>query len=620
VANPLLSFWLRLVRGDEPPRRPRRRLPVASATQASETIFLVLRRMRVPLIVLIVIFAVSVLGLSLIPGRDADGRPWRMTIFDAFYVMSYTASTIGFGEIPYAFTYAQRMWVTVAIYLTVIGWAYAIGSLLALLQDRTFRQAVALQQFRRKVSRLREPFMLIAGYGRTGELLGHTFDALGRRVVVVDRSEDRINDLQLDAYQADVPGLVGDVRDPSYLGVAGLGHPFCEAVLALTDDDEANLAVTMTAALLRPELQVVARTTSPEIAERMRAFGTPWVVNPFDAFGDRLRLALEAPASYQLLSWLEGGPGAVLPARGNPPRDGRWVVCGGGRFGREITKDLRAEGLQVDTLETKASAGPDADDPAVLAADGPEPDAVARADLRHAVGFVAGTDSDTTNISLVATARRANPGLYVAARQNRPASSPLFAMMELDALLVPAEVVAHEVYAELSTPLLRRFLREMPARGDAWAAAVVDRLTELCGRRLQTLWKVRITPRDAPGLRTWLAAGGIRLDDLLRDPLDRDEPLRAVPLMVLRGDDCILAPGGEFELRTGDEILLAGRPAARRSLDTTLVQDAAAHYVLSGRHVPAGWIWRRLSRRRVSAGGPGAGRGSGSGRPASRAG
>ena len=35
-----------------------------------------------PLIVLIVIFAVSVLGLSLIPGQDAQGRPDRMGIFD----------------------------------------------------------------------------------------------------------------------------------------------------------------------------------------------------------------------------------------------------------------------------------------------------------------------------------------------------------------------------------------------------------------------------------------------------------------------------------------------------------------------------------------------------------
>src|SRR3712207_8148174 len=56
---------------------------------------------RSPLIVLIAIFSISVLGLTLIPGEDDEGRPWDMGFFDAIYVMSYTATTIGFGEIPY---------------------------------------------------------------------------------------------------------------------------------------------------------------------------------------------------------------------------------------------------------------------------------------------------------------------------------------------------------------------------------------------------------------------------------------------------------------------------------------------------------------------------------------
>ncbi len=593
MVNPLLAFWRRLVRDDDrPARSPLRRVPHASSTQASETIFLVLRRMRTPLIVLIVIFAVSVLGLKLIPGQDAQGQPSRMGFFDAFYVMSYTASTIGFGEIPFPFTYAQRMWVTVTIYLTVIGWAYAIGSLLALLQDRAFRQAVALQRFRRRVARLREPFLLIAGYGRTGQLLGHAFDGLGRRIVVIDRSDDRIDDLELDSYRVDVPGLVGDVRDPGHLGIAGLGHPSCEAVLALTDDDEANLAVTMTAALLRPDLPVVARTTSPAIARQMRAFGTPSVVNPFDAFGDHLRLALHAPASYQLMVWLQSGPGAELPPRGQPPRAGRWVVCGGGRFIRELARDLNAEGLDVAVVKPAAVAGTPGRDPSSTG-DGSVPDPV---DLRQAAGFVAGTDHDTTNLSLVAAALQAHPDLFVAARQNRPASSPLFAMMAIDALLVPPELVAREVYAQLSTPLLRRFLREMPARGDQWAAGVIERLTTLCGHHLQDLWKVRLSGPEAPAVQAWLASGQARLGDLMREPVDRDEPLPAVPLLVLRGEDCSLAPGADFLLAVDDEILLAGRPTARRSLEATLLFETVTEYVVSGRRVPSSWIWRRLSR------------------------
>ena len=83
----------------------------------------------------------------------------------------------------------------------------------------------------------------------------------------------------------------------------------------------------------------------------MQAFGTPTVVNPFDRFGDHLRLALRAPASYQLLTWLESGPGAPLPQRGRAAAHGRWVVCGYGRFGREVTADLRAEGLEVTVIE-----------------------------------------------------------------------------------------------------------------------------------------------------------------------------------------------------------------------------------------------------------------------------
>jgi voltage-gated potassium channel len=195
----------------------------------------------------------------------------------------------------------------------------------------------------------------------------------------------------------------------------------------------------------------------------------------------------------------------------------------------------------------------------------------------------------------VETARRTNPGLFIAARQNRPSSAPLFAAMEVDALLVPTEEIAHEVYAQLSTPLLWRFLREMPQLGDDWAADLVDRLTALCGEHLQALWKVRLTAREAPALTPWLASGDARLGDLLRNPEDRDEPLHAVPLLLLRGPDATLAPDPGCVLTSGDELLLAGWPAARRALEVTLVVDAVREYVVSGRRVPSGWLWRRLN-------------------------
>ncbi|MGZ4613695.1 MAG: potassium channel family protein [Kineosporiaceae bacterium] len=329
------------------------------------------------------------------------------------------------------------------------------------------------------------------------------------------------------------------------------------------------------------------------MSERMRAFGAPSVINPFDVFGDHLRLALRAPAAYQLLSWLEAGPGAELPPRGAPPRSGRWVVCGYGRLGRELTADLRAEGLDVTVIEPHP-AGPG--DDAVVVADGSEPGTMFHVGLDTAVGFVAATDNDIANLSLVAAARRINPALFVGARQNRPANAPLFAAMDIDALLVPTEVIAHEVYAQLATPLLWRFVRELPAQSDAWAAHLVDRLTAVCGTCLQALWRVRLTPQEAPALGSWLASGAAHLGDLLRNPEDRDQPLHAVPLLVLWDGNATLAPGLDFVLAPGDELLFTGWPAARRALATILAVDAVREYVVSGRRVPSSWIWRRLSR------------------------
>src|SRR5215213_6982854 len=593
MSNPLLVFWALFGRRDPVSRVPSR-VHIESSSQASSTIFLVMRRMRAPLITLIVIFFISVVGLTLIPGIGPDGQPARISLFEAFYFMSYTATTIGFGELPWPFTPAQRLWVTFSIYLSVVGWAYAIGSLLTLVQDRSFRHALAMRRFTRKVSRLREPFLLMVGYGRAGELLAKAFDALGQQLVVIDKSSDRVDALDLGSYHSDIPGLVADAGNPHHLSAAGLDHPSCAGVLALTNDDETNLAVTMTAALLRPDLPVVARTISAPIAERMHAFGTPAVVNPFDRFGEHLHLALKAPASYQLLTWLEAGPGAELPQRGRPPTDGRWVVCGYGRFGREVTSDLRRAGLTVTVIEpvVQAEARPD-----VIVGDASDGRVLTQAGVAEAVGLVAGTDNDTTNLSMLATARRINPGLFLAARQNRPTSAALFEAMGVDALLVPTEVVAHEVYAQVSTPMLWRFIQEMPARGDQWAADLIQRLRRNCGHELPALWKVKLDRDQAPALAGWLAEGKVAVGDLLRSPEDRERRLRVVPLLLLRGGDAVLTPDGEMVLARDDELLFAGQSSERRELESTMVVDSTGAYVLFDQHIPSSWVWRKLSRK-----------------------
>ena len=232
----------------------------------NSALLLTLRRLRWPLVLLVGVYAVGITGLVLIPGVDEHGNPAGMGFFHAFYFMSYTASTIGFGEIPTAFTDAQRLWVTLIIYLSVVAWAFTVGTALTLLQDRGFRQALTVQRFRRQVRRLYEPFYIICGYGETGALACRTLDYWGLRFTVLDIDPATVDEVDLDRHRVETPALVADARQPEQLLLAGLKNPACRGVLALTNNDDANLAVAITVRLLNPSVPVLARAMSRAVA------------------------------------------------------------------------------------------------------------------------------------------------------------------------------------------------------------------------------------------------------------------------------------------------------------------------------------------------------------------
>ncbi len=560
------------------------------------TLFLALRRMRAPLITLILIYAVSVVGLTLVPGVDAEGQPTHLSLFHAFYFISYTATTIGFGEIPYAFSDAQRLWVIVCIYLSVIGWAYSIGALLALLQDQNFRDAVRLQRFGLAVQRLREPFYLVCGYGETGQLICRALDQLRLRAVVVEIDQGRVSQLDLHGHSVDIPALAADARQPEVLKLAGLTHRCCRGIIALTNDDGANLAIAIAARLLAPALPALCRAESAETASNMASFGTRHIINPFDKFGRYLALALHAPAAYHLLEWLTGVPGTLVVPHRDPPR-GRWVLCGHGRFGKVMVSTLEQTGIPVTIID---HAPPVEGSERWVRGDGASVPALLAAGIQQAVGVVACTNDDVNNLAIVVTARELNPNLFVVLRQNLQANQALFDAFESDFTVVPSQIVARECLAILTTPLLVPFLGEIKQRGEAWASTLLDQLTERFGWEAPAVWSARIDADQAPALLHQLATPAgpkVLLGDLLRDPHDRSQELEGRVLYLARADDStVMLPHRHTLLQAGDRLLLVGRGGALGALELTLHNENTLDYVLWDREIPGGWVWEQLAR------------------------
>ncbi len=559
---------------------------------------LFLRRMRTPLIVLISAYSIAVLGFTLIPGVDAQGEPWRMSFFEAFYVVSYTGSTIGFGEVPYEFSNGQRLWTIVSIYLTVFAWLFSVGTIIALIQDRTFRQAVVRRQLQRILTQINQPFYLVCGFGDTGRLLVRALTERGRHVVVVDANQATIDELRLRDFSSFVPAFQLDARIPENLVAAGLQHLRCIGVLAVTDDDHANLKIAITTKLLNPKARVYCRAETREALNNMASFGTDAIVNPYDNFAQRVALAIREPDTHRVYDWLSTVPNVALPERKPPPR-GRWILCSYGRMGRALHRALEAEGLEVVIVDEdpEGSGCP----PGTIKGKGTEARTLEEAGIHQATALVAGSQDDADNLSIIMTARDMEADVYLVARQNRLHNKALFRKADPDLTMEPSYLIASKLLSVLGSPLLAEFLEKAERESDQWNRALAEQLRTIADGVTPETWTLRISKKRAPAVMLEMEHDQtVSLGCIRRDPGNRSRTLPALPLLLRRGDEDTLLPEDDTALESGDRLLFCGSHRGFSLMGLNVRNLNTLRYLQTGRHEPDGLVWRYLARRRAS--------------------
>ncbi|WPL15957.1 Voltage-gated potassium channel Kch [Thiorhodovibrio winogradskyi] len=555
--------------------------------------FLILRRMRKPLLALVVVYSIAVFGLVLVPGQDSDGNVWHMGFFHAFYFVSYMATTIGFGELPHEFSDAQRLWTIFCIYATVTVWLYSVGSLIALLQDENLQRALAEGRFAGGVKRITTPFFLIVGYGQTGRDLVRALTSEGRRAVVIDSDLERLNGLQLEKLREFVPSLQADAQCPDVLLSGGLRHPMCQAVLALTSSNEVNLKVALAAKLLHPEVTVICRSDSNDVSANMLSFDTNYVLNPFEIFARYLRMALSAHCHAILNDWLGALRDAQLGEPRKPPIHGRWILCGFGRFGKAVYREL--SGLACELMVIEQSPEHTGTPPtAWMHGRGTEAATLEQAGIREAVGLIAGTDNDANNLSIVMTARALNPELFVVVRENNLVNEDLFSAVKADTRMHPSLIVANRIRTLLKSPLLSRFFDLVQDCDEAWACTLVSRVAATMQESAPEVWEFGFDRKDAPALLEAADLGfDIRLSDLLKDPGEPDTNLSAIILLHQGGSKDQLLPEPDMLLQAGDRLLCCGNGRARSRMRWNLVDIDVLSTTL-GQPQQRGWVWQRL--------------------------
>ena len=564
----------------------------------SDLLFLILRRLRAPLITVICVYAISVGGLALIPGMTPEGIREPMSIFHAFYVMSYTATTIGFGEIPYPFTDAQRLWVTFAIYLSVIGWAYTLGSVVALANDQPFRIMVRRSIFNWQVRGLAEPFYVLCGYGQSGARLSRALDRLGNRLVIIDPSPERMAPIAVQDYGTPPITLAADARLADVLDDSGIRSPFCLGLIALAGEDGVNQSIAIGARVLNPDILIVARAKSTVAKVNLESFGGVAVINPFETFAFNLGVGLRSPEIVQIEDWLTATTGSPIPPAIQPPR-GRWVLVGFGRFGRAIAQVLDQEGIEWKAFDPREETEADQ---RLVHGDYTE-NVLHDAGVEHADVLVAGSDGDSVNLGATTLARRVKPDIFVVIRQNQMQDKSLVEAARANLKFVQSEIMVNECLQVLKTPMLGRFIAQLRAGDSAQAAAVLARTRQAVGDLSPDTWAFECDVLQPGMFFAFFQRVGLpfRIQHLLEDPTNPGERLHATPLMLERDRETRLLPVDDTILKPGDRVLFAGDDSARRLQQRYLVEPGTVAWVCSGSEPPRGLIFRWLQRRRARA-------------------
>ncbi len=580
-----------------------------------------LRRMRAPFLVLIGVYAISILVMTFIPGVDEDGNVWYMSIFHAFYFVSYTATTIGFGEIPYPLSDAQRLWALVIVYTSVISWFYALGKIITLVQDKTFQQVVAIARFKRNVKSISHPFYLICGLGETGRAVVNSLTEEHYRTVAVDQDPENINSLEIDELLEYVPSIVGDASDPEVLENAGIKNDFCRGVIAVTADDETNLKIAITSKLLHPDVPVICRSELKEFEENMLSFDTDYIVNPFETFSDIFAMAIHSPSLHLIYDWLTGAPSTSVTKPicfGNK----HWILIGFGRFGKHLYKQLRKQNLRTTVIDPCPQAHQDflalndrGEDDRFIPGTGTDSATLTRAGAETASGIIAGSDNDSNNLSAIMTARALNRFIFIVARQNQQNSEPLYSAINLnyakyaeqsdespypDAIahlvMRPKEIIGRKIRALLITPLLLDFLDEAKNMDKDWANITISRLSAVIGSHTPHNWAIMINFDKAPAVAETLGFGRhITLGHITQDPSDHLRKLCCVPLLINRNNQYILLPDEETELQPFDRILFCGTRQAKQTLSMTITNLSNLNYVMTFKQDPESYIWRKMT-------------------------
>jgi len=549
----------------------------------NSSLWIVLQRMRLPIVVISLTYVIAMIGLLLIPGVDDNGNVYHLTIFDAFYFTTYTATTIGFGELPYALTHAQKIWVSISIYLTVLGWFYGIGTLVSLLQDKLFLSEIAIARFKKAVKNIKEDFVIVLGYSETtSEIIKKLIDA-NLRVVVIEKDQARADYLMLEGFIPIVPILVADVHQARALEYAGIKKRNCKYIVSLFKDNILNLRVTLASKILNQNIKVAVKATTVNERENLLDAGANIIINPFAIISYQIHMGLSSPSLFKLENWIYGIDTLESKTFKLPNQD--IIICGFGRLGKNLNKVFTDHGIKPTIIEIDQDIYENAKLDGynnIIYGNAEEKYILHKANIEKAQMLIIATQNDTINLSIISTVKKINKNIHIIVRENELSDFSIFQNAKINKIFIPSRILIYKTTNAIVSPLSDKLIRFFTNKDESWGQDILIKLIKQIGGS-PLLFDLNITKDEAIQIYNYLKEDRthkLTLDILFRSRKDRNQINNIIPLLIQRDKEDILMPNDKEELKIDDKILFALDHNAKDDLEYIVNNIYEFNYVM----------------------------------------
>jgi voltage-gated potassium channel len=222
--------------------------------------------------------------------------------------------------------------------------------------------------------------------------------------------------------------------------------------------------------------------------------------------------------------------------------DGHYIICGMGRVGRSVARELArkpAPFVMIENSEAKLQRF-GVENWLVVTGDATQEQTLRQAQIERARGLIAATTTDATNLYIVLTARGLNPHLKIIARASEDGAEKHLVTAGADSVVSPYSFAGQRIAQSLLRPHVVSFL---------------DTATTHLGMDLE-IGEIQVTPQSVFAGKT-IESSRIRQDR------------GVIILAIKRHEGMRFNPAPDERIQPDDFLIAMGEPAQLRQLEQT---------------------------------------------------